>query len=376
MVKHIPTTPIFPDKFCQCAHQTQLCSLLSPRHHFSQLLAQVFFIAKHKTSNPIQHKHCYCHKRKHSCPRLYTGDACFDKAKQSFRIAESFLAAKPPRIFLSRLLGTHLLIAQKVPDAPFAFSISLAALSHIKASWVFLAVTQPPTRAPSLVARQSKIFELDPLAVEINLDVVFGANDERDSQFIEQIHQFDISKCAIRSQKQTTSGNRMKHFIKECAHEVAFITATAIFKRVLVVCPPVQRYCARADAKRSNKKMLLIFNRPVNAEANCADQGKLRDDDTRSLARQRINIKTQIVQKASQSSGSGFKVVKETSETCLTATSGRNKRQYKIDNGVTLMAVRVFKDRVDILNEASWGRDLSGHNPILYRVNNSFHSPH
>jgi hypothetical protein len=37
-----------------------------------------------------------------------------------------------------------------------------------------------------------------------------------------------------------------------------------------------------------------------------------------------------------------------------------------------LMAVRVFKDRVDILNKASWSRVLSRHNPILYRVIHSF----
>jgi hypothetical protein len=37
-----------------------------------------------------------------------------------------------------------------------------------------------------------------------------------------------------------------------------------------------------------------------------------------------------------------------------------------------LMAVRVFKARVDIVNKASRGRALSGHNPILYRVHNSF----
>src|SRR5215210_2328378 len=264
MVKHIPTTFIFPDQLCHGAYQAQLRSLLSPRHHLSQLLAQSLCVAKHKTSHPIQHKHRYCHKRKHSRPRLYARDAGFDKAKQSFRIAESFFAAKPPRIFLSRLLGTHTPIAQQMPDAPFAFSISLAALRHVKPSPVFVAVTQPPTRAPSLVSRQSKILELDPLAVEINLDVVFGANDERNSQFIEQIDQFDIGKCAVRSQKQSPSGNRMKHFINERAHEVAFITAAAIFKRDLAVCPPVQRYCPRARAKRSNKEMLLIFNRPVN----------------------------------------------------------------------------------------------------------------
>jgi hypothetical protein len=41
-----------------------------------------------------------------------------------------------------------------------------------------------------------------------------------------------------------------------------------------------------------------------------------------------------------------------------------------------LMAVCVIKDRIDILNKASWSRVLSFHNPILYRVNNSFHSPH
>jgi len=256
MVKHIPAASIFPDKFCHNSHQAQLRSSLSPRHHLSQLLAQGFFVAKHKTPHPIQHKHRYCHKRKHSCPRLDADNPSFDKSKQPFRIAESFLAAKPPRIFLSRLLSTHPSIAQKMPDAPFAFSISLATLRHIQPSPVFVTVTQTPNRSPSKVPRQSKMFEFDPLAIEINLYVVFRANDERNSQFIEQIDQFNISKCAVSSQKQSRSGNRMKHFINECAHEVALITAAAIFKRVLDVRPPVKRYGARAGAKRGNQEML------------------------------------------------------------------------------------------------------------------------
>jgi hypothetical protein len=37
-----------------------------------------------------------------------------------------------------------------------------------------------------------------------------------------------------------------------------------------------------------------------------------------------------------------------------------------------LMAVCVVKDRVDILKQARWGRALSRHNPILYRVFHSF----
>src|SRR5215212_1475112 len=119
--------------------------------------------------------------------------------------------------------------------------------------------------------------------------------------------------------------------------------------------------------------MPSIFNRPVDAETNSADQGKLRDDDARSLPRHLFNIKTRVVQKASQSSGSSFKVVKETSKACLTATPSGDERHHKIGHSVALMAVCVIKDRIDILNEASWSRDLSFHNPILYRVNNSFH---
>jgi site-specific DNA recombinase len=199
-------------------------------------------------------------------------------------LRKDYFAAKPPRIFLSRLLGTHPSIAQKMPDAPFAFSISLATLRHIQPSPVFVTVTQTPNRSPSKVPRQSKMFEFDPLAIEINLDVVFRANDERNSQFIEQIDQFNISKCAVSSQKQSRSGNRSQHFINECAHEVALITAAAIFKRVLVVGPPVKRYGARAGAKRGNQEMLLIFNRPVDAEANGADQRQLTNDDASGLA--------------------------------------------------------------------------------------------
>src|SRR3982751_2075776 len=183
MVKHIPTAPVFLDKFCQGPHQAQLRSLLSPRHHLSQLLAQRFSIAKQITSHPIQHKHRHCHKREHSCPRNYTIDPRFRKSKQPFRVAESFLAAKPPRIFLGRLLGAHLAIAQQMPDAPFAFPIPLSALRHIKPSRVCVAVTQTAKTSPSKIPRQSKLLELEPSAVTIDLDVVLRANDKPNSQF-------------------------------------------------------------------------------------------------------------------------------------------------------------------------------------------------
>lgn len=372
MVKHIPAASVFPNKLCQCSHQAQFRSSLSPRHHLAQLLAQPFSVAKHKTSHPIQHKHRYCHKRKHSRPPLYAGDAGFDKSKQPFRIAESFFAAKSPPIFSARSLGTHSPIADKMPDSPFAFSISLATLRYIKASRVVVAVTQSPKTAPSQVAPHAQMLEFDPLAVETDLYVLFRANDERNSQFIEQIDQFDIGKGAVRSKKQTASGNRMKHLTDECAHKEAFIAAAAIFKRVLLVCPPVDRNGARAGAKRGDKKMLLIFNRPVNAEANRAGQRQLRDDYARSLPRHLLDIETRIMQKASQSFTSSLKVVEETSEAGLTATPGCDQRQHKIDKGVALMAMCIVKDQVDILNKASGSRVLSRHNPILYRVYNSF----
>jgi hypothetical protein len=376
MVKHIPTAPVFLDKFCQGPHQAQLRSLLSPRHHLSQLLAQRFSIAKQVTSHPIQHKHRHCHKREHSRPRSYASNPCFRKSKQPFRIAESFFAAKPPSIFFGRLLGTHIAIAQQMPDTPFAFPISLSALRHIKPSRVFLAVTKSSKTSPPKVSPQSKILELEPLAVVINLDVVFRANDEANSQFIEQIHQFDIGKGAVSRQKQSAPGNRSQHFVKEFTHKVAFRAAAARFKRVLRVCAPVQRYCPRARAKRSDQEMLLIFNSPVNAETNGAEDRQLTNDDASGLARHRINIETRIMQEASQSFASSLEVVEEASQRGLTATPSGDKRKHKIDKGVTLMTVCIVKDRIDILNKASWSRVLSFHNPILYRVNNSFHSPH
>lgn len=263
-----------------------------------------------------------------------------------------------------------------MPNTPFAFSVSLSALCYKQASRVTLAVTQSAKTAPSKVSRQAQILELDPIAIETNLDIVLRANDEANSQFIKQIEQFDIGKGSISRYQQAASGNRSKHLTNECAHKVSFIAAAATFKRVLLVCPPVQRYCARARAKRSDQEMLLVFNRPVDAEANCAEDWQLTNDDASGLARHRIDIQTRIMQEASQSFAGSLKVVEEASQGGLTATPGGDKRQHKIDKGVTLMTVCIVKDRIDILNKASWSRVLSFHNPILYRVNNSFHSPH
>ena len=82
------------------------------------------------------------------------------------------------------------------------------------------------------------------------------------------------------------------------------------------------------------------------------------------------------MQKAGQAPRGGFKVIEEARQSGLTATLGREQRQDKVADGMALMAVCVIKDQVDILKQASWSRALSFHNPILYRVNNSFHSPH
>jgi hypothetical protein len=259
MVKHIPVASIFSDKFCQGPHQAQLRSLLSPRHNPSQLLPQGCSVAKQITPDPIQQKHRHCYQREHSRPRNYARYARLAKSEQPFSIAESFLAAKPPRIFAARLLGTHIAIAQQMPYAPFAFTSSLSALRYNQASRVTLAVSQTAKAAPSKVSRQAQMLELDPIAIETNLEVVFSANDEANSQFIEQFEEFDIGKGPISGYQQAASGNRGKHLTKECAHEGAFIAAAAIFKRILPVCPPVQSYSATARAKRSNQKVLGIF---------------------------------------------------------------------------------------------------------------------
>jgi len=263
-----------------------------------------------------------------------------------------------------------------MPNAPFAFSVSFSALCYKQASLVTFAVTQSAQTSPSEVPRHAQMLELDPVAIETYLDVVFRANDEGNSQFIKQIYQFDIGKGSISRYQQAASSDRGKHLRNERADKVSFIAAAVTFKRVLLVCPPVQRYCARTRAKRSHEKMLLIFNGPVNAETDGADQWNLRDDDARSLPGQAIDIQTRIVQEASEASGSSFKVVEEAGQRSLAATAGRDKREHKVDNSFALMAVCIVKDRVDILNKASWSRVLSRHNPILYRVNNSFHSPH
>jgi len=212
------------------------------------------------------------------------------------------------------------------------------------------------------------MLELDPVAIEINLDIVFRANDEGNSQFIEQIYQFDIGKGSISRYQQAASSDRGKHLRNECGEKVSLIAAAVAFKRVLLESPPVQRYCSTARAKRSNEKVLLIFNRPVNADTNSAQQWELTNDNARSLERHLLDIETRVMQEAIEPFAGSLKVVEETSQAGLTATPCGNERKHKINKGVALMTMCIVKDRVDILNKASGSRVLSRHNPILYRV--------
>lgn len=258
-----------------------------------------------------------------------------------------------------------------MPYTPFAFSISLSALRHIQASRGSLAVTQSAETSPSEVPRHTQMLELDPVAVEIDLDIVFRANDEGNSQFIEQIEEFDIGKGSISRYQQAASSDRCKHLRNERADEVSLIAAAVTFKRILLVCPPVERYCARTRAKRSNQEMLLIFNGPIDAETNCAEQWELTNDDASGLEREAIYIETRIMQKAIETFAGSLKVIEETSQASLTATSGCDQRKHKIYESVALMAMCIVKDQVDILNKAGGSRVLSVHNPILYRVYNS-----
>jgi hypothetical protein len=122
--------------------------------------------------------------------------------------------------------------------------------------------------------------------------------------------------------------------------------------------------------------MPAIFNRPVKAETNRASERQLRDQDASGLAGQFSHLEPRVMQEAGQTPRGGFKVVEKARQSSLTATLGREQCQDKVADGMALMAVCVIKDQVDILDEASGSRGLSFHNPILYRVKNSFHSPH
>jgi hypothetical protein len=122
--------------------------------------------------------------------------------------------------------------------------------------------------------------------------------------------------------------------------------------------------------------MLSILNRPVNAETDDAGKRQLRDQGASRLTGQLSHIKPWVVQEASQAPAGSFKVIEAARQGRLTATFGRQQCHDEVADGVALMAVCIVKDQVDILDKASGSRVLSFHNPILYRVNHSFHSPH
>src|ERR1044071_7159241 len=99
--------------------------------------------------------------------------------------------------------------------------------------------------------------------------------------------------------------------------------------------------------------MLSILNCPVKAETDRARQWQLGNQGASGLASQFSDIKAWVVQKAGQAPRGSFKVIEAARQGCLTATFGRQQCQDKVAEGMALMAVRVFKDQIDILDEAS-----------------------
>lgn len=358
MVKLLPTTLVFREQFGNSANQAQFTPCLAPRADSAQTLAQGGAVSQQMTTDAKQHQHRYRHQGKHSRPRFDASNLRFNKSQQPFGIAKPFLAAKASSILLRHLLSAQVAIANQMPDTPFALAVALTALRDVEPLRVALAVAQASQTAPPLVSRQGQLFEFAPLALVVDFDIVFGANDKGNPQIIEQSEQFAVGKASVCRQQEALSGNRRQDFGDQDADDLAFIATALVLEVGFLVGSPVERDGATANTQRGDQEVTRRLNRPVQTETKRPHKRQLRDHGASALGRQFLDLQRRIVQQAGEATRSRFKVVEIASQLCLTATPDRKQRQDRSHNRFALMTVCVIKDRVDILNKASWGRVL------------------
>src|SRR5207248_6734898 len=102
-----------------------------------------------------------------------------------------------------------------------------------------------------------------------------------------------------------------------------------------------------------DQQMLRIFRRPVQRQSNHTHERQSRAQSASVRERQLVGQQPRIMQEARESLARCFKVVKESSESRLTATLHRNECHDKITDGFLLMSVCVWQNKADILAEAS-----------------------
>lgn|SRR5574341_240832 len=100
-----------------------------------------------------------------------------------FGVAEAALATPAPRVLLCGLKGRIVAIADQMPDAPTPLTITRPALGDEQSPGRALTITQATETASPRIAAHPQRLELAPLALDEDLDVLFGADDETQSLF-------------------------------------------------------------------------------------------------------------------------------------------------------------------------------------------------
>jgi hypothetical protein len=100
-----------------------------------------------------------------------------------------------------------------------------------------------------------------------NFDVLFGANDEPNAQFVETLHQAYVGKTAIRRENDFGARYVTQDHGKQTLDEGLLQLAAMRFERPLRISTPINRYGAASDDGRSDQQVLTVFDRPIQRNA-------------------------------------------------------------------------------------------------------------
>src|SRR5438270_130938 len=111
--------------------------------------------------------------------------------------------------------------------------------------------------------------------------------------------------------------------------------------------------------------MLRVFHRPIECEARTTICRQSLHKRRSMSARQLLSAETRIMGQAEKTFAGGFKVVKESSQSGLTASADAQECEHEITDGFLLMPVCARQNKTDILAEAS------GKRVLVHRRNNA-----
>lgn len=174
----------------------------------------------------------------------------------------------PPLVFLLGLECAVVAVADQVPNAPLLFPVSRTALCDVEPARATLAIAQASEAAPPRVARHLQAAELAPLALEENFDVLFGADDEGDPEFIKQIKEQHIGKAAVGGEQQFGAPQIPQDDFEQAFDKGALKLAPMPFESAFLIRAPVNGHGTTTKDGRSGQRVNPVFDRPIKRDAD------------------------------------------------------------------------------------------------------------